>query len=266
LRAFRVTQAREYGKELPEKVSYEGRAVYILVVDDDRYANTLVHFALTREGYEVETADNPRGALRMIKKREPDLLILDVTMPYLNGFEFSQQLRADGYEMPLIFMTAKDDIESRLQGFDIGADDYICKPYNHQELIARVQAVLRRVNRQAQANSKESIKSGRIELFPLENKVVVDGKPPVSLTPTEMQVLRALMTYSGQVVKRDYLLSEIWNDNDSNSNIVDVYIRRLRLKIEVSSDKPQHILSVRNVGYKFVGTSLSESRGQSAET
>ncbi len=226
--------------------------MYILVVDDDRFANTLVQFVLTKEGYEVETADNPRGALQMIQKREPDLLILDVTMPYLNGFEFSEKLRAEGYDTPLIFMTAQDTIDAKLQGFNMGADDYICKPYNHQELVARVQAVMRRIKKSNRAGA-QSVRSGRIELFPAELKVVVGDGEPILLTPTEMHVLRILMSYQGQVVNREYLLSEIWNDAESNSNIVDVYIRRLRLKLEADVEKPQHIISVRGAGYKFIG-------------
>lgn len=226
--------------------------MYILVVDDDRFANTLVHFVLSKEGFEVETADNPRGALQMIQKREPDLLILDVTMPYINGFEFSRKLRAEGYEIPLIFMTAQDTIEAKLQGFNIGADDYICKPYDHQELVARVQAVMRRIKKHEQVGN-QSIRGGHIELFPADLKVAVDGKSPITLTPREMHVLRVLMVCPGQVVNRDQLLAEVWNDNENNSNIVDVYIRRLRVKLEEDADKPQHILSVRGVGYKFVG-------------
>jgi DNA-binding response OmpR family regulator len=230
----------------------EGMTVYILVVDDDRFANTLVQFVLSKEGYEVETADNPRGALLMIQKREPDLLILDVTMPYINGFEFSAKLRSEGYEIPLIFMTAQDTIEAKLQGFNIGADDYICKPYNHQELVARVQAVMRRIKKNGKVGT-QSIRAGQIELFPAELKIVIGGGSSVTLTPTEMQVLRVLMNSSGQVVNRDHLLAEVWNDNENNSNIVDVYIRRLRVKLELDPDKPQHIVSVRGVGYKFVG-------------
>jgi len=230
----------------------EGKTVYILVVDDDRFANTLVQFVLSKEGYEVETADNPRGAMQMIQKREPDLLILDVTMPYLDGFEFSKKLRAEGYEIPLIFMTAQDNIESKLLGFNIGADDYICKPYNHQELVARVQAVLRRIKKHGKVGN-QSIRGGQIELFPAELKVVVDGQSSISLTPTEMQVLRVLMNSSGQVVNRDQLLSEVWNDNENNSNIVDVYIRRLRVKLEIDAENPQHIVAVRGLGYKFIG-------------
>jgi DNA-binding response OmpR family regulator len=225
--------------------------VYILVVDDDHFANTLVQFVLTKEGYEVEIADNPRGAMQMIQRREPDLLILDITMPYLSGFEFSSKLREEGYEIPLIFMTALDTIEAKLQGFNIGADDYICKPYNHQELIARVQAVMRRIKKHNRFGN-QTIRKGEIELFPAELKVV-NGSTSISLTRTEMQVLRVLMDRAGQVVNRDQLLTEVWNDEENNSNIVDVYIRRLRVKLEVDADKPQHILSVRGVGYKFVG-------------
>jgi DNA-binding response OmpR family regulator len=225
--------------------------VHILVVDDDQYANSLVHFVLSREGYEVETTDNPRGALQMIQKREPDLLIIDVMMPYINGFDFATKLRAEGFETPIIFMTAQDGIESKLQGFNIGADDYICKPYNHQELVARVHAVMRRIKNNGKVGNN-SIRCDHFELFPGELKIVRPGHAPITLTPTEMQVLRVLMTSSGQVVDRNQLLSKVWNDSESNSNIVDVYIRRLRLKLEEDADRPQHIISVRGIGYKFL--------------
>ena len=226
--------------------------MYILVVDDDQFANTLVQFVLNKEGYEVETTDNPRGALRMIQKRVPDLLIIDVMMPYLNGFEFAKHLQEEGYEIPIIFMTAQDTIESKLQGFHIGADDYICKPFNHQELVARVQAVIRRVKHDTKLGSS-SIRNGQFELFPGELKVVNAENIAITLTPTEMQVLRVLMSASGQVVDRDRLLSEVWNDSESNSNIVDVYIRRLRMKLEEDVIEPLHIISVRGIGYKFSG-------------
>ena len=226
--------------------------MYILVVDDDRFANTLVQFVLSKEGYEVETADNPRGAMQMIQKREPDLLILDVTMPYLSGFEFSAKLRAEGYEIPLIFMTAKDTIEDKLQGFNIGADDYICKPYNHQELVARVQAVMRRIQKHVKVGDPH-LRIGQIELFPAELKAQIAGRTIISLTPTEMHVLRVLMSSPGQVINRDQLLSDVWNENENNSNIVDVYIRRLRVKLEADPDRPRYIVSVRGVGYKFHG-------------
>jgi DNA-binding response OmpR family regulator len=226
--------------------------VYILIVDDDQFANSLVQFVLSKEGYEVETTDNPRGALHMIQKREPDLLIIDVMMPYINGFEFATRLQEEEYDIPIIFMTAQDAIESKLQGFNIGADDYICKPFNHQELVARVQAVIRRVKHNTKIGNN-SIRSGQFELLPGELKVVIPDNVSITLTPTEMQVLRVLMGSAGQVIDRDQLLSEVWNDGENNSNIVDVYIRRLRLKLEEDADKPLHIISVRGIGYKFLG-------------
>ena len=226
--------------------------MYILVVDDDPFANMLVKFVLDKEGYEVETADNPRGALQLIQKRIPDLMLLDVKMPYQTGFEFSERLRADGYDMALIFMTAQDAIESKLQGFKIGADDYICKPFVHEELVARVHAVMRRVKNKSKVGN-QSLRGGRIELFPADLRVSVSGKDTKPLTYTEMQVLRVLMSSVNQVVSRDLLLSEVWHDDENNSNIVDVYIRRLRVKIEDDPYKPQHILSIRGSGYKFIG-------------
>ena len=226
--------------------------MYILVVDDDQFANTLVQFVLRKEGFEVETLDNPRGAMQMIQRREPDLLLLDVSMPYINGFDFSTKLRAEGYETPLIFMTAKDSIEDKIHGFKIGADDYICKPYNHQELVARVQAVIRRIKKHGKI-ANQSIRGGMFELYPADLKITMRDQPPVILTPKEMQVLRMLMAYPGQVVKREQLLEEVWNDNESSSNIVDVYIRRLRVKLETDPYKPQHIVSIRGSGYKFIG-------------
>ena len=226
--------------------------MYILVVDDDPFANMLVKFVLDKEGYEVETADNPRGALQLIQKRVPDLLLLDVKMPYQTGFEFSQKLRVDGYDIALIFMTAQDTIESKLQGFKIGADDYICKPFVHEELVARVHAVMRRVKNRNKVGN-QSLRGGRVELFPADLRVAVSGKETKPLTYTEMQVLRVLMSSVNQVVSRDLLLSEVWHDDENNSNIVDVYIRRLRVKIEDDPYKPQHILSIRGTGYKFIG-------------
>ncbi len=226
--------------------------MYILVVNDHAFENMLVKFVLDKEGYEVETADNPRGAIQSIQRREPDLLLLDVTMPYQDGFEFSKMLRSDGYNTPLIFVTAQDSIEAKLKGFKIGADDYICKPFIHEELVARVHAVMRRIKNRSKLGG-QSLLGGHVELFPSDLKVVVNGKEPMPLTHTEMQVLRVLMQSAGQVVSRDTLLEEVWRDEENNSNVVDVYIRRLRLKIEDNPYKPQYILTIRGTGYKFVG-------------
>ncbi len=228
--------------------------MYILVVEDDQFTCAMVQFALSKEGYRVEVIDNPPGAMQMILKEEPDLLILDVAMPYQNGFDFSKKLRAEGYDTPIIFMTARDTIEDKLHGFTLGADDYICKPFNYQELVARVQAVIRRVKKNTEVGG-QSIRSGQVELLPAELKVVMPNRATVSLTPKEMQVLRVLMIASGQIVKRERIFAEVWNDDDgsSGSNNVDVYIHRLRMKLEADADNPQYIVAIRGSGYKFIG-------------
>jgi DNA-binding response OmpR family regulator len=226
--------------------------MYILVVDDDHFANTLVQFVLRKEGHQVDAAENARGALHLIQRREPDLLLLDIGLPQTDGFKLAAQLRAEGYEIPLLFITANDTTEAKLQGFNSGADDYLCKPYDHQELVARVQAVLRRLKKDRQRGNQRIV-VGKVELFPGELKVVIAGRAPVALTPTEMKVLRVLMSNPGQVIPRDQLLAEMWSESENNSNIVDVYIRRLRMKLERGVGSSQHILSVRGRGYKFLG-------------
>jgi DNA-binding response OmpR family regulator len=217
-------------------------------------SNTLIRFVLSKEGFEVETTDNPLGAFQMIQEREPDLLILDVMMPYMSGFEFAKRLRDDGYKTPFMFMTAQDTLESKLHGYALGAEDYLCKPFVHQELVARVNIVTRHIKHgvPGKMNGHQSLLVGSFELFPSELKVVIDSDSPVVLSLTEMQVLRVLMSAPGIVVSRDHLLAQIWNDNDRSSNLVDVYVRRLRKKLQVKPAIPQPIVNVRGVGYKFV--------------
>jgi len=224
--------------------------MYILIVDDDVFANTLLHFIFSKEGFEVESTDNPRAAIQMIQKREPDLLILDVMMPIMNGFEFADKLRKEGYEIPFMFLSAQDSIEAKLQGFELGAEDYVCKPFNHVELVARVKVIDRHIKRN-KMNGHQSFRVGTFELFPAELKVVIDGYSPIILSLTEMQVLRTLMSTPGMVIPRSQLLEEVWNENDRSSNLVDVYMRRLRRKLEVGSGTYQPIVNVRGIGYKF---------------
>lgn len=227
--------------------------MYVLVIDDDTFANKLVQFVLSKEGFEVETADNPHSAISFIQDREPDIIILDITMPYMNGFELIGKLRRDGYEMPVIFLTAQDTIKAKLRGFELGAEDYITKPYNHLELVARVKVIARRIEKQERPVRTQRIRAGSFELLAGELKLLTPKRSTISLTPTEMQILRELMIDPDSIVHRDQLLSAIWNSNDDNtSNVVNVYIRRLRVKLEEDADNPKHILSVRGSGYKFV--------------
>lgn len=230
----------------------EGESVYILVVDCDQLDSGLLGYALTQAGYEVETMDNARGALQLIYKREPDLLLLNVAMPYLNAFDFSAKLRNEGYETPLIFIASHDTLEKKLEGFKMGADDYICKPYNYEELIARIQAIMRRAKKSGMV-SNHCIRCGCFELFPSDLKVIVGSQNPIMLTPTEVHILTVLMSHPGQVVHREQLLATIWNEREGSSNVLDVYIWRLRAKLEKNIEKPRYIISIRGIGYKFIG-------------
>ncbi len=227
--------------------------MYILIVDDDQLANSLMQFILQKEGFEVETTDNPRATLQMIQKREPDLLILDLMMPYINGFEFVERLRDEGYETPFMFVSAQDGTESILRGFALGAEEYICKPFNYQVLAARVHVIHRHLTRGI-GNSKMngySLHIGTFKLFPSELRVVIAGYPPIALSLREMQVLQTLMNTPGKVIGRDQLLAEVWNGSGS-SNLVDAYVRRLRRKLQITPESHQQIVSVRGTGYKFV--------------
>ena len=224
----------------------------ILVVDDDPMGSRMVQFLLTEQGYTVDITDSARGALAMLEAHAPDLILLDVNLPHLSGFEFCKRLRSDGYDMPVIFVTAKGELEDRLQGLRIGADDYIPKPFQPAELTARVEAVLRRYRRTR--GDSATIQTQSIEIDAIGLRVNMPGRRPVSLTPTEMKVLVHLAQRSGETVERVDVMASVWGDAYvGESNIVDVYVRRLRRKLERDPAHPELIHSARGVGYKFTG-------------
>ena len=224
----------------------------ILVVDDDPLGSRMVQFLLAEQGYAVDMTDSARGALTLLDQRTPNLILLDVNLPHLNGFDFCKRLRNDGYEMPVIFVTAKGDLEDRLEGLKIGADDYICKPFQPAELTARVEAVLRRYRRTR--GDGVTIQTHSIEIDAIALRVNLPGRRPVSLTPTEMKVLVHLAQRTGETVEREDVMASVWGDAYvGESNIVDVYVRRLRRKLERDPAHPELIHSARGVGYKFTG-------------
>ncbi len=224
----------------------------ILVVDDDPLGSRMVHFLLTEQGYTVDMTDSARGAVAMLESHVPDLILLDVNLPHLSGFDFCKRLRDDGFEMPVIFVTAKGELEDRLEGLRIGADDYICKPFQPAELSARVEAVLRRYRRTR--GDGAVIQTPSIEIDAAGLRVNLPGRRPVALTPTEMKVLVQLAQRPGETVDREEVMANVWgNAYIGESNIVDVYVRRLRRKLERDPAHPELIHSARGVGYKFVG-------------
>jgi DNA-binding response OmpR family regulator len=227
--------------------------VRILVVDDDPIGSRMMQFLLGEEGYQVDAVDGPRGALALVEKQTPDLLLLDVNMPQTNGFELYRRLRDMDYDIPVIFVTAKGELEDRLQGLRMGADDYITKPFQPAELLARVEAVLRRY-RKSGPTGAQVVRGGGVEINTSELRVTLPDRRNIFLTPTEMKVLLQLVQHAGQVVSRDELMSSVWGEHyGGESNIVDVYIRRLRRKIERDPANPGYIQATRGLGYKFVG-------------
>ena len=225
----------------------------ILIVDDELLNSRMMHFLLSEQGYQVETVDNARGALAMVERQAPDLMLLDVNLPQLNGFEIYQRLRERDFDFPVIFVTAKGELEDRLQGLNMGADDYICKPFQPAELTARVEAVMRRFHRAANGG-QQHVRSGSLEIDVAARQVTLQGRRAPQLTPTEMLVLLQLVRRAGEAVSREELMTAVWGEHYvGESNVVDVYIRRLRRKLEADPTTPTIIQSARGIGYRFTG-------------
>jgi len=230
--------------------------LYVLVVDDDPLISKMVKFLLTEEGYEVATSSSAQAAFALVEKRQPDLFILDVMMPQMDGFEVCKRLRSVSSDAAILFLTARAEMNDKLSGLQIGADDYLVKPFEPAELVARVKALMRRYQRTREVPHEANIKIGNVELQVSDLKLIITDKTggrAVGLTPTEMKLLRSLMINAGRVVSRDTLLDAIWGYGVSagDSQIIDVYVRRIRKKIEVDPSDPRFIESVRGSGYKF---------------
>lgn len=223
----------------------------VLVVDDDPPSLKMVAFLLSQEGYEVITADNGLDALRLIEEKVPDLAILDVMMPGLDGFQLTQRIRRTMH-LPIIILSAKGETSDRVTGLDLGADDYLAKPFEPSELLARVRSVLRRAEAFTFGEPQNAITVDGIHLDPITLTVQVPNRPPIELTPIEFRLLHTLMRNKGRVLTHDQIISSVWGyDYEGYSNQVAVYMRRLRLKIEPDPDNPRYLLTVRGVGYKF---------------
>jgi DNA-binding response OmpR family regulator len=224
--------------------------MHVLVVDDDAPSVKMISFLLREEGYSVSAADNGLAALELVDKTPPDLVILDVMMTHMDGHEVCRRIRRTA-SVPIIFLSARGETSDRIHGLDLGADDYLAKPFDPAELLARVKAVLRRSETFSVDESNSRAVVGEFRLDPVNNKVYV-GDKGVELTPIEFRLLHCLVRNSGRVLTHDQLLSTVWGyEYDGYSNQVAVYIRRLRYKIESDPGQPEHILTVRNLGYKF---------------
>ncbi len=236
---------------------------YILVVEDEDDIVRLILFHLEKEGYLVESAGSGREALEIVSRKTPDLIILDVMLPELDGLEVCRRLRAgkDTAKIPILILSAKKEELDKVLGLELGADDYMVKPFSVRELVARVRAMFRRFDREEnevapkekEADLKENILTlNDIVLYPERHQVTVNGEQR-TLTHKEFLLLELLMENAGKVLTRDLLLDKVWGyEVGVDTRTVDVHIRYLRQKIENDPASPRYIETVRGVGYKFV--------------
>lgn len=224
----------------------------VLVVDDDAPSLKMTAFLLVEEGYDVFTADNGIDALRLIDAKLPDLVILDVMMPGMDGLQVTQRVRAS-MNLPIIILSAKGETADRVLGLDVGADDYLAKPFEPSELLAHVRSVLRRAEAYAFGELPSALSVGGLHLDPVANVVNLPDGGKVELTPIEFRLLHCLMRNQGRIMTHDKIISSVWGyDYEGYSNQIAVYVRRLRLKIEIDPDNPQYVQTVRGVGYRFL--------------
>lgn len=225
----------------------------ILVVEDEVSIATLLKYNLERVGYEVLLAHDGKEGLDMALEHLPDLILLDLMLPTMDGMEVCKELRSQKKNIPIIMLTARDDEFDKVLGLELGADDYMTKPFSPREVIARVKAVLRRFNSSFQEEKKEKkyYHFGKLEVYPERYEAFLDNQP-LEFTPKEFELLVYLVENKNRVLTRDQLLSAVWNyDFAGDTRIVDVHISHLRDKIEENSRKPKFIKTVRGIGYKF---------------
>ena len=224
----------------------------ILIVDDEPSVVEVVSLYLRREGFSVRSAGDGEQALVAIDSQLPTLIILDLMLPKIDGMEIMRQLRQRSTDVPIIMLTARGQETDRIYGLELGADDYVVKPFSPAELVARVKAVLRRTLPGASSeNGGPLIKYGDLEIDPPKRLVTVRGQP-VELTATEFNLLEFLAEHPRQVFSRDKLLDNVWGYTEYvDPSTVTVHIRRLREKIETNPGKPRCLLTVWGVGYKF---------------
>jgi DNA-binding response OmpR family regulator len=223
----------------------------ILIVDDHANVRALVRDYLTAQGYRVVAAGDGREALMVARAERPDLILLDVMMPNMDGFEFMRIFRRD-QTTPVILLTARVAETDKVVGLELGADDYVTKPFSLQELVARIRAVLRRASPEAAPTA--TLHVGALSLDRATHDVTVDGQP-VSLTPSEFELLATLMEAPGRVFSREQLLERLQGDDYAGvERTIDVHIRNLRRKIEPDPSQPRYVETVFGVGYRCAPT------------
>ncbi len=229
----------------------------ILVVDDEMSILTLLQFNLEQAGYEVVTAEDGAQALDVVEAENPNCIILDLMLPEMDGLEVCKELRQRHIHTPVLMLTAKDDEFDKVLGLELGADDYMTKPFSPREVVARVKAILRRVKQLEESKvatekeESEKIQVGELEVYPNNYESFFQGEM-MEVTPKEFELLVYLVRHKGRVLTREQLLSAVWNyDFVGDTRIVDVHVSHLREKIEENTRKPEYIKTIRGLGYKL---------------
>jgi DNA-binding response OmpR family regulator len=217
----------------------------ILVVEDDETVSDIVARYLRRESFTVEAVGDGESALERVEEHEPDLIVLDVMLPKLSGLEVCRRLR--GRRVPIVMLTARGEESDRIMGLELGADDYVVKPFSPRELVARVRSVLRRTGPK---RNGEPLAGGPIVVDPRSRTVTLDGDP-VDLTTREFDLLAFLMEHPGQVFDRNELLEHVWGYSFGSTPTVTVHVQRLRRKVERDPEHPRHVTTVWGSGYRF---------------
>jgi two-component system response regulator MprA len=225
----------------------------ILVVDDDEKITSLLRRSLTFEGYDVQTAHDGREGLRKMLETEPDLVVLDVMMPNLDGWEVCERIRKSGSNVPILMLTAKDEVKDRVKGLDLGADDYLVKPFALEELLARVRALLRRKGGSGEPSGGRLVFEDLV--LDLDSREAIRGGRTFELTSKEFDLLHLFMSNPRRVLTRETIMEKIWGyDYSGESNVLEVYIAMLRQKLEEGGGK-RLIQTVRGTGYVLKGES-----------
>jgi two-component system OmpR family response regulator len=228
------------------RTEQDGPEARILVVDDEPNISDLVATVLRYEGFEVQTAATGRTALTAVRSFEPDLVVLDIMLPDLDGFAVHQRLAADGYTTPVLFLTARDATEDKVRGLTMGGDDYVTKPFSLEELVARTRAILRRTRDRAAAEGSTLVFADLV--MDEDAHEVRRGDRPIDLTATEFNLLRFLMSNPRRVLSKAQILDHVWHyDFRGEANVVETYISYLRRKVDAT--EPRLIHTVRGVGY-----------------
>jgi two-component system response regulator RegX3 len=223
----------------------------VLVVDDERSVQEVARAYLERHGFIVDGAMDGRTALELIERKPPELIVLDLMLPDVSGEEIAAQVRARS-DVPILMLTAKVAEDERLHGFELGADDYLVKPFSPRELVARVKAILRRAGESdAPLTAVAAFDGGRLRIDDLRHEVLLDGDP-VELTPSEFKLLSALATYPGRVYSRFELINRVQGtDFEGYERTIDAHVKNLRRKLETDPAHPRYVQTVHGVGYRL---------------